>query len=181
MRVFDLSVSQLQTRGTTHGPCTLPVHCRARHCASFFTPLLPFRGQLMDGWSPSPKPTRFSKDNDASSTDECMRTPEGEIRGSAPSPIRSTARVPRVGIEALPSPTLQKKGGINNMKHTPQPTLTQSKLTSILQIQPKPDSEGGGPWSTSQLGGRSHSRRLKWIHRVPRQPHLPRRLRARPM
>ena len=96
----------------------------------------------MDCWSPSPRPTRFSEDT--SSTDECMRTPEGELQGPLPSPAESTPRVLQIGIETSASRDLQRKGRISKMKRTPQPTLTQSKLTSILQVLPKPGGEVPG-------------------------------------
>ena len=75
-----------------------------------------------------------------------MRTLEGEIQDTAPSTDRTPmpARVPLLSIEESALPCLQKSGGISNMKRTPQPTLTQSKLTSILQVQSRGGIVSGG-------------------------------------
>ena len=123
--------------------------------------------KLMDVWSPLPRPTRFSEDT--SSADECMRTPEGELQGPLPNPAESTPRVPQAGIETSASPDLQRKGRISKKERTPQPTLTQSKLTSILQVQPKPASKVPGTIAGPRPGGLSRSSPLKWILLVPRQ------------
>ena len=76
------------------------------------------------GWHPEPRPTVF----DVSSSDECMLTPEG---ASPPTPGSRRATINHPSSHA--SPILEEQN--KNMKRTPQPTLTQSKLTSMLNPQ----------------------------------------------
>ena len=67
-----------------------------------------------------------------------MLTPEG---ASPPSPEE---RRPSAGARVLPShasPSLEEK--VANMRRTPQPNLTQSKLTSMLHPQGKQTEAGG--------------------------------------
>ena len=85
--------------------------------------------------TPSPRPTDFTVDLEDSSSDELMKTPEWETQGAGV-PTANTALV-----ASSASPALRKESQVINMKRTPQPTFTQSKLTSLLQAQPKNGAE----------------------------------------
>ena len=90
------------------------------------------------GWSPSPRPTRFDTDS-ALSSDECMVTPPSDI--STPvadcSGRRQDKSARDLHLEQSNSASRVLKE-FRSMKRTPQPNLTQSKLTSMLQHQPAP-------------------------------------------
>ena len=88
------------------------------------------------GWCPTPKPTTFLGDPDLSSSDECMVTPPTNITSPEPDVLPNGERRAASGTEQahLASPDLEKrKRPLVNMRRTPQPALTQSKLTSMFQ------------------------------------------------
>ena len=64
-----------------------------------------------------------------------MRTPEWETQGAAVSAGNTEL------VASSASPALRKESQVLNMKRTPQPTLTQSKLTSMLQAQSRNGAE----------------------------------------
>ena len=108
-------------------------------------------GKGIPGWCPSPKPTNFDVDIESSSSDDCMLTPEGVKAKDIASPPSGTVRqlVETVAASASPvlpsrqapahtlTPSTLKEDQNIKMKRTPQPNLTQSKLTSLLQPQPR--------------------------------------------
>ena len=90
------------------------------------------------GWNPSPRPTSFETDS-ALSSDECMvtlpldiSTPVADCSGRRL--VKNTSELYLAQSDSA-SPVL--KNG-KDMKRTPQPNLTQSKLTSMLQQQLAP-------------------------------------------
>ena len=88
------------------------------------------------GWSPKPRPKTF-EESFSSLSDDCMPTPGLDV--STPTQDTSGSRrkkrpCPSAEEEESASPDLKRgKTGAIKMKRTPQPTLTQSKLTSLLQ------------------------------------------------
>ena len=99
-------------------------------------------------WCPSPKPTRFSEECDLSTSDECMKTPESVSYCLPPTPDRIPARTTQAVVAGSASPDLCGiEEDSSKMKRTPQPNLTQSKLTSLLQARGAP--EQGAPQATA--------------------------------
>ena len=73
-----------------------------------------------------------------------MRTPEGLIQAAVPEAASSTTRTSQAEVAASALPSLCKRfGDSQTMRRTPQPALTQSKLTSMSQVRGGPES--GGP------------------------------------
>ena len=73
-----------------------------------------------------------------------MRTPEGLLQANVPSTCSGTLPTPLAEVASSASPLLCKNpGNGHQMKRTPQPTLTQSKLTSMFQG--RSTSEAGAP------------------------------------
>ena len=99
-----------------------------------YSPTVEPSTQPPPGWHPEPRPTVF----DVSSSDECMLTPEG---ASPPTPGSRRSAIDNHSSYASPILEEQKK----NMKRTPQPTLTQSKLTSMFNPQGKQHEVPGPP------------------------------------
>ena len=75
-----------------------------------------------------------------------MKTPEGTIQGPICSPADTTPRALQEAVEGSASPNLKGSStSESTMKRTPQPTLTQSKLTSLLQPRNGPQEVPGQP------------------------------------
>lgn len=92
------------------------------------------------GWCPSPKPTEFDG-SEPPSSDERMLTPEAPGSDDRNDNTRAVRhRNPeRFHDSGSPDPEKNKK---NIMKRTPQPTLTQSKLTFLLQTPSQKPNDG---------------------------------------
>ena len=86
------------------------------------------------GWRPTPRPVNFDADLLSPDSDDLMVTPpstEGALRDSEKPSVKRSAPPEQ---EESASPLL-KKGRAEQtiMKRTPQPNLTQTKLTSMIQ------------------------------------------------
>ena len=90
------------------------------------------------GRCPAPRSASISEECDLSTSDECMRTPESLSPCAPPSPDVIPTFTDRTEIAGSASPVLQERKSAT-MKRTPQPTLTQSKLTSLLQARSGPE------------------------------------------
>ena len=107
------------------------------------------------GWKPSPRPTIF---DDQSSSDDCMVTPRSEastISGGSSSKKRSRDNHLELDkVEESASPVLKP---YNTMKRTPQPTLSQSKLTAMFQSQPPKKLSLPGDAPPAEAGTKGHA------------------------
>ena len=75
-------------------------------------------------------------------------------------------------IETSVSPDLRKTRKSSNMKRTPQPALTQSKLTSMLNHQPSPKPAGTGTEATVDVDAGNAEKMDTSTAAVPAQPKL---------
>ena len=72
-----------------------------------------------------------------------MLTPEGLIQAAVPDATLGAPRASHTEVASSASPSFCKRGKVNyTMKRTPQPALTQSKLTSMLQVRGGSDNGG---------------------------------------